>query len=63
MLYQGFHTDYAITRVIGKNKDEKIQKFLKTGEETLYLAIKEAKMGNRIGKEKSPVMDILSLKS
>jgi methionyl aminopeptidase len=49
MLYQGFHTDYAITKVIGKNKDAKINKFLKIGEDTLYQAIKEAKVGHRLG--------------
>ena len=49
MLYRGFHTDYAITKVVGKSKDAKINKFLKTGEEILSLAIKEAKIGNRLG--------------
>ncbi len=49
MLYQGFHTDYAITKMIGEKKDPKIDKFLKIGEETLHLAIKEARVGNRLG--------------
>lgn len=50
MLYRGWHTDYAITKVVGgESKDEKINKFLKIGENTLYLAIKEAKIGNRLG--------------
>ncbi|MFA6017347.1 MAG: type I methionyl aminopeptidase [Patescibacteria group bacterium] len=50
MLFQGWHTDYAITRVVGgQSKDEKINKFLKIGEETLYLAIKKAKIGGRLG--------------
>lgn len=50
MLYKGWHTDYAITKVVGgESKDEKINKFLKIGENTLYLAIKEAKIGNRLG--------------
>lgn len=49
MLYKGFHTDYAITKVIGRCEDEKTNKFLKVGEETLYQAIKEAKIGNRLG--------------
>lgn len=49
MLYQGLHTDYATTKLIGENKDTKINKFLKIGEETLYQAIKEAKIGNRLG--------------
>ncbi len=49
LLYQGFHTDYAITKVIGESKNIKINKFLKIGKETLYKAIKKAKIGNRIG--------------
>ncbi len=49
MLYHGFHTDYAITKVVGENKDKKINKFLKIGEETLYEAIREAKIGRRLG--------------
>lgn len=50
MLYQGWHTDYAITKVVGgESKDVAVNKFLKIGEETLYLAIKKAKIGNRLG--------------
>ena len=50
MLYKGWHTDYAITKTVGgQNKDEKINKFLKIGEDTLYHAIKKAKIGNRLG--------------
>ena len=50
MLYKGWHTDYAITTVIGgESKDPKVNKFLKIGEDTLYLAIKEAKIGGRLG--------------
>lgn len=50
MLYKGWHTDYAITKVVGREKkDEKINNFLKIGKNTLYLAIKEAKVGNRLG--------------
>lgn len=49
-LYKGLHTDFALTKVIGgKSKDEKINKFLKVGEDTLYQAIKKAKIGNRLG--------------
>jgi len=49
MVYGGLHTDYAITKIVGKNNDKKVHKFLKIGEETLYKAIKEAKIGNRLG--------------
>ncbi len=50
MLYKGWHTDYATTKVVGeKSEDANVNKFLKIGEETLYLAIKKAKIGNRLG--------------
>lgn len=50
MLYQGWHTDYAITKAVGgQSKDVNVNKFLKIGEDTLYLAIKKAKIGNRLG--------------
>ncbi|MDO8741766.1 MAG: type I methionyl aminopeptidase [Candidatus Roizmanbacteria bacterium] len=50
MLFKGWHTDYAITKVVGgQGKDTNINKFLKIGEETLYLAIKKARIGNRLG--------------
>jgi methionyl aminopeptidase len=50
MLYKGWHTDYAITKVVGgQSKNPKINKFLRIGEETLYLAIKKAKIGQRLG--------------
>lgn len=47
VLYKGWHTDTAWTILIGKNPDK--EKFLKIGEEALWLAIKQAKAGNRIG--------------
>ncbi|MFA6390786.1 MAG: type I methionyl aminopeptidase [Patescibacteria group bacterium] len=50
MLYKGWHTDYAITKVVGgQSKDPNVNKFLKIGEETLYLAIKKAQVGQRLG--------------
>ena len=48
ILYKGFHTDTAWTKCIGsQNEDSK--KFLKTGEEALWEAIKQARVGNRVG--------------
>ncbi|MEK7495398.1 MAG: type I methionyl aminopeptidase [Patescibacteria group bacterium] len=50
MLYKGWHTDYATTKVVGgKSENVNVNKFLRIGEETLYLAIKKAKIGNRLG--------------
>lgn len=50
MLYKGWHTDHAITRIVGgQSKNPNVNKFLKVGEETLYLAIKKAQAGQRLG--------------
>ncbi len=47
--YQGFHTDYATTFVVGASRDKKVDTFLKVGRETLDKAIKQAKAGNHLG--------------
>lgn len=49
MYYRGFHTDYAYTLIVGENKNDKINNFLKVGQRALFLAIKEAKAGKRLG--------------
>lgn len=47
-LYQGFHSDLAISVPVGQiNKDQ--ERFLNVGKQTLMRAIKQAKIGNRIG--------------
>ena len=48
MLYQGLHTDTAWTKIIGSGKKEKEQ-FLNVGEQILWKAMDQAKVGNRIG--------------
>lgn len=54
MIYEGFHTDTAWTKEV-KNQNSKVksseekEKFLKTGEEALWKAINQARVGNRIG--------------
>jgi len=52
LLYKGFHTDTAWTKIIGTDtsagKEKKIQ-FLKTGQEALAKAISLCNIGNRIG--------------
>lgn len=48
--YQGFHTDFSDTFIVGKpKKDQKIDKFLQVGKETLKKAIKQFKENNHIG--------------
>jgi len=56
MIYKGFHTDTAWTKIIqqktenNKQKtDKEKEKFLRVGEETLQKAIGVAKPGNRVG--------------
>ena len=49
VYYQGFHTDYAITLVVGGNTTPEIERFLEVGREALRLAIEQAKVGKRIG--------------
>lgn len=63
ILYKGYHTDTAWTKIVSSDKkvvtsqkrdipnEERtdIQKFLDNGEQALWEAIAEAKVGNRIG--------------
>lgn len=48
MVYKGLHTDTAWTKIVGSGNKEKEQ-FLNVGEQTLWKAIDQANMGNRIG--------------
>ncbi len=47
--YQGFHTDHAITLVVGGASTPEINRFLQVGKEALQLAIDQAWVGKRIG--------------
>jgi methionyl aminopeptidase len=51
VFYKGFHTDMSETRRVGEiNKEEdEVDKFIRIGKYALDEAIKEAKIGNRIG--------------
>lgn len=52
LVYKGFHTDTAWTKVIGVDSSanaEKKQIFLKAGQEALSRAIDLARVGNRVG--------------
>lgn len=50
LLYKGFHTDTAWTKIVGTppGTGDRIRKFLETGERTLGAAITAAKAGNRV---------------
>lgn len=47
LYYKGYHTDYADTVLI--DDDDSKKRFLEIGKKTLYKAIEQAKVGNRLG--------------
>jgi len=49
LMWDGFHTDSAVTVIAGKSKDGKITKLLNVTKEALSIGIKTAKIGNYIG--------------
>ncbi len=49
VYFKGYHTDFATTIVVGNNTDKKINQFLEVGKSTLEKAIKQAKVGCRLG--------------
>lgn len=53
VMYRGWHTDCAWSVLVGGSVDQSVsvseKKFLKTGEEALWLGIKQAVDGNRVG--------------
>ena len=50
MFYQGFHTDYSDSFVIGEASDPAVKHFLEVGKNALNKAIHQAKPGNYLGK-------------
>jgi len=48
-FFQGYHTDYADTWIIGDKSEKRVVDFLNTGKLTLRKAIEVAKVGNYIG--------------
>lgn len=48
-LYKGYHSDYAMTIIIGDHFNDESVKFLTVGKKALSSAISEVKIGNRIG--------------
>ena len=55
-LYQGYHSDMAITVPVGKI-DKETKKFLEVGKNTLSKAIQQAIVGNRIGDISATIQD------
>lgn len=49
LIYKGFHTDTAGTKIIGKGQSPEKKKLLATGKLALERGMKAASIGNRIG--------------
>lgn len=49
VLYKGFHTDFAYSKLVGKSKDQKRERFLKVGQDTLDAALKKVKKDVYLG--------------
>lgn len=58
VFYKGFFTDMSDTILIGK-KDKEIDKFLNIGKKALDMAIKQAKVGNRIWHISKTIQEIV----
>jgi len=62
MLYRGWHTDTAWTKIIrcqasdaGHQADDEKEQFLKIGEEALQKAVSSSQVGNRVGQISSVI--------
>lgn len=47
--YQGFHTDFATTFIVGEKQDKEVLKFLEIGRKTLNKALDKVKAGGYLG--------------
>lgn len=54
-FYKGFHTDYALTMVVGRKPNLEKQKFLDTGKQALFKAIDKVCIGCYIGEISSQI--------
>lgn len=63
VFYGGFHTDMSETIVVGKVKDQTIQRFLSVGKYALEEAIKQAKPGKHIGDISKTIQDIVEVQN
>ena len=59
LIYKGFHTDTAGTKIIGNGQSPEKKKFLATGKLALERGIKAATIGNRIGNISSVVQETI----
>jgi len=59
LIYKGFHTDTAGTKIIGYGKYPEKEKFLDIGKKALERGIDAARVGNRIGNISKVVEDTI----
>ncbi len=62
MIYKGYHTDTGWTKIVTDNPEtinKKNAEFLRVGEEALWKAIDQARVGNRIGHISKTIGDIV----
>ncbi|HEY5601294.1 MAG TPA: type I methionyl aminopeptidase [Patescibacteria group bacterium] len=57
-LYKGYHSDCAVSVIVGKSDDRK-EKFLMTGKEALNKAISKARVGNKVGDISAEIQRII----
>ncbi len=55
--WQGFHTDFATTFIVGDKKDKETEAFLQLGRETLAAAIREVKDGQYLGRVSKTIQE------
>ncbi len=62
MIYKGYHTDTGWTKIVSdhpESADPKLINFLHVGEDALWKAIDQARVGNRIGHISKTIGDIV----
>lgn len=59
VYYKGFHTDMAETLRVSIQNSDTVDRFLNTGKRALEEAIKQAKVGNRVGHISKTIQEIV----
>ena len=57
MLYKGFNTDMSWSMIVGDVVQDDKTRFLKVGEDALYKAIDQARVGNHVGDISKAIQD------
>lgn len=59
VFHKGFYTDMSDSKIVGKNDEPEVEKFLKIGKKALDAGIAQAIGGNRIGHISKAIQDIV----